>query len=36
MEGTAGIGVGVLVPMSVGGGDTRTEPSPEEEILVCA
>lgn len=33
MEGTAGIGVGVLVPMSVGGGDARAEPSPENSAL---
>lgn len=35
MEGTAGIGVGVLVPMSVGGRDTRAEPSPEENTGLC-
>lgn len=36
MEGTAGVGAEVLVPVSVGGGDTRAEPGPEEEIPVCA
>lgn len=32
MEGTVGTGAEVLVPMNVGGGDTRVEPFPEEEI----